>query len=98
MTTDGFYSGVSTPLTPDYLIYSQAGVVAVEMECAALFIVAGLRRVQAGAILAVDGNVLEERESMDSYKPDRGVVRAAVEAAIEVALDALWQVEERDDN
>jgi uridine phosphorylase len=89
LTVDGFYKGVATPQAPDYQALSQARVVAVEMECAALFIVASLRGVQSAAILAVDGNVLEEAESMDSYDPHRQVVRDAVAAEIEIALQAL---------
>lgn len=93
LTGDGFYKGVATPEAPDYHAYSQAGVVAVEMECAALFIVASLRGVQSAAILAVDGNVLEEAESMESYEPHRQVVQQAVEAEIEVALRTLARVD-----
>lgn len=93
LTGDGFYKGVSTPAAPDYRAYSEAGVVAVEMECAALFIVASLRRVQSAAILAVDGNVMEEAESMESYEPHREVVQKAVEAEIKVALLTLAHLE-----
>ena len=62
---------------------------AVEMECAALFLVATLRGVQSAAILAVDGNVLEQGESMDTYEPHRQVVQDAVMAEIGIALRAL---------
>lgn len=91
LTVDGFYKGVPTPETPDYHALSQARVVAVEMECAALFLVATLRGVQSASILAVDGNVLQQAESMDSYEPDRQVVHSAVAAGIAIALDALYQ-------
>ena len=89
LTADNFYPGVETCHRPDYHALSAANVVAVEMECAALFLVSSLRRVQAGAILAVDGNVLETGESMEAYDPHRDVVAAAVEAEIEIALEAL---------
>lgn len=89
LTIDGFYRGVLTPHVPDYHTLSEARVVAVEMECAALFLVASLRAVQSAAILAVDGNVLEGAESMDTYDPHRQVVGAAVEAEIEIALQTL---------
>lgn len=95
LTGDGFYKGVPTAAVPDYGAYSQAGVVAVEMECAALFIVAALRGVQSGAILAVDGNVLEETESMESYAPHRQIVQDAVEAEITIALDTLARLAQR---
>ncbi len=89
LTRDLFYPGVTTAATPDYAALSQAGVQAVEMECAALFLVASLRRLRAAAILAVDGNVLAAPEGMDSYQPHRPVVGAAVDRAIDVALAAL---------
>ena len=93
LTADSFYPGVETRRRPDYSLLSAANVLAVEMECAALFLVSSLRRVQAAAILAVDGNVLEKGESMDEYDPHRDVVAAAVEAEIEIALETLKSVE-----
>ncbi|MCL4867394.1 MAG: nucleoside phosphorylase [Anaerolineae bacterium] len=89
ITRDNFYAGVTTPFTPDYRVMAAARVLAVEMECAALFHVANLRGVQAGAILAVDGNVLAAGESMESYNPHQEVVAAAVENEIRIALQAL---------
>lgn len=89
ITRDNFYPGVTTVHTPDYQILAQANVLAVEMECAALFIVGSLRGVQTGAILAVDGNVLAKKESMDNYDPHREVVKTAVAAEIEIALAAV---------
>ncbi|UCC53588.1 MAG: nucleoside phosphorylase, partial [Anaerolineaceae bacterium] len=56
ITRDNFYGGVKTSHTPDYQILSSAKVLAVELECAALFIIGSLRGVQTAAILAVDGN------------------------------------------
>lgn len=96
LTADNFYPGVETRRRPDYRLLSTANVVAVEMECAALFLVGSLRRIQTAAILAVDGNVLEKGESMDEYNPHRDVVAAAVEAEIEIALKTLKNVEHDD--
>ena len=71
-------------------LWQKAGVTAVEMECAALFVMAGLAAREAGAILAVDGNPLVERdEEMSGYNPHREVVRDAVGRMIGIALDAL---------
>ena len=71
-------------------MWQQAGVVAVEMEVAALFVLATLHGSSAGAILAIDGNPLVEKDdSMESYNPDRPVVHEAVERMITVGLDAL---------
>lgn len=89
LSRDNFYRGVDLPSNPDYAVMSEANVLAVEMECAALFLVGRLRGVQTGAILAVDGNVLEAGEKMETYDPGRKRVRAAVKAEIQVALSAL---------
>jgi uridine phosphorylase len=87
---DNFYRGVVSGV--DYEVLSQARVLAVEMECAALFHVANLRGVRAAAILAVDGNVLESGgESFASYNPRQDRVAAAVEAEIVVSLAVLRQ-------
>lgn len=67
--------------------WARAGAVAVEMECAALFVIGALRGMTVGAVLAVDGNPLHRREG--GYDPHRDVVRNAVEGMIGVALDAL---------
>ena len=71
-------------------LWQKAGVTSVEMECAALFVMAGLQSREAGAILAVDGNPLVERdEEMTGYNPHREVVRDAVGRMIGIAMDAL---------
>lgn len=89
LTSDNFYAGVKTPYTPDYQVMADAQVQAVEMECAALFHVGNLRGVRTGAILAVDGNVLQTGETMDGYQPHREVVNTAVSSAIDIALQAI---------
>jgi uridine phosphorylase len=61
------------------------------MECAALFAIALRRGVQSGAVLAVDGNVLQTAESMDTYQPHRDEVSRATDATIRIALRALAQ-------
>jgi uridine phosphorylase len=89
LTSDTFYRGVQTVDTPDYQQLSAANVLAVEMECAALFLVGSLRSVQTAAILVADGNVLQAAESMDTYNPHQQVVDEAIESAIQSALAAL---------
>lgn len=70
--------------------WQRAGCVAVEMEVATLLITASLFGVEAGAVLAIDGNPLRELDdSMEGYSPFRDVVRAAVRGAVLTALDAL---------
>jgi uridine phosphorylase len=90
LTSDVFYDGTQ-PSLPVYQTMAQANVMAVEMECAALFIIGSLRGVSTGAILAVDGNVLGEVETVDTFNPDQAVVKTAVDDAIQIALRALAQ-------
>ena len=71
-------------------MWQKTGVKAVEMEAAALFVLAGLAGRQVGAILAVDGDPLAQKnEDMDYYNPHRDVVRDAVGRMIDIAWDAL---------
>lgn len=67
------------------------GVIAVEMELAALLVTAGLKERRAGGILVVDGNPL--RTKPDSYDPHRAVVDDGVRAMIAVSLDALHDLD-----
>jgi uridine phosphorylase len=90
LTSDSFYQGVDLFAKPNYRQMARAHVLAVEMECAALFIVSSLRGVKAGAILTVDGNVLESNGvSMESYDPDNNVVYEAIISATRIALEAF---------
>lgn len=83
VTLDLFYQGV---LDLGLDSWSKAGALAVEMECAAIFCVAALRGVSAGAIVAIDGDA--RRASGGAYDPHRDVVREAVDDEIAAALDA----------
>jgi uridine phosphorylase len=90
LSRDNFYRGVNLPTNPDYQLMSRANVQAVEMECAALFIVGSLRGVGTAAILAVDGNVVESGgEEMATYAPGADAVQIAIESEIALALQAL---------
>jgi uridine phosphorylase len=89
LTRDSFYQGAAPQRAVDYQALSAAQVLAVEMECAALFLVGSLRGAATGAILTVDGNVLQAPEDMDSYAPHRAIVGQGVERAIDAALAAL---------
>jgi uridine phosphorylase len=84
VTSDAFYGGV-VDLGLDAL--AQAGALCVEMECAAIFSVAMLRRAQAAAILAIDGDA--RKASDGAYNPHRRVVKEAISREIEYALEAI---------
>lgn len=90
VTLDAFYRGV---LDLGLETCAQAGALAVEMECAAIFCVASLRGAKAGAILAIDGDA--RQASTGEYNPHREVVRAAIEREIDVALEALYELVQR---
>jgi uridine phosphorylase len=90
LTRDNFYRGVDVAFQVDYQIMSKANVQAVEMECAALFIVGALRKAQTAAILVVDGNVLSTgSEMMETYDPGHETVKKGVETALYIALETL---------
>ncbi|MFO8034594.1 MAG: nucleoside phosphorylase [Candidatus Bipolaricaulota bacterium] len=89
VTHDLFYQGL---LDLGLNMWSAAGALAVEMECAAIFCVAALRGVRAGAILAIDGDA--RRASAGGYDPHRDVVGKAVDEEIQVALEAVVSLSE----
>lgn len=89
LTSDLFYPS-EVIVGVDHRLWQRAGVVAVEMEAAALFVVAALHGIEAGAAFAIDGNPLAEAdENMSGYSPHRGIVVDAVERTLRAALSAL---------
>jgi uridine phosphorylase len=82
-TFDAFFTGV---VELPHEAYAKAGVLAVEMEIAALYVIASLRGMRAGAIVALDGDA----DTVDQeYNPHRDIVAQAVEREIEAALRAI---------
>jgi uridine phosphorylase len=84
VSLDVFFQGV---VDIPHKQYKQAGVIAVEMEIAALYVVASLRGARAGAIVAVDGYADADLAAV--YDPHKDVVSQAVEREIEAALRAV---------
>lgn len=84
LTVGAFYPGLNG-LPNKY--YSQANVLAVEMEASALFVIASLHGVEAAAIFTIDGMSIEF--DAEAYNPYRGEVDKAIEAEIEIAIEAL---------
>ncbi len=77
-------------LPNDQPMWQRAGVVAVEMELAALFVIASLHGVAGAGILAIDGNPLATKdETMAGYQPFRTLVDDAVERSLRAALRTL---------
>jgi len=82
---DAFYAE-----TDEYVAdWERAGILAVEMEAAALFTLARRRGLRAGAICTVDGNLVEgtqKGETDGQELPDKA--KNNVARAIDIALDA----------
>ena len=71
-------------------LWQRARCVAVEMELAALLVIAAQHGARAGGVFAIDGNPLAKKDTdMSGYDPFREVVARAVAATLTVALDAL---------
>jgi uridine phosphorylase len=87
MTTDSFYA-------EDYDVWSKARVLSAEMECSAIFTIAGLRGLKAGAILAVDGN-LAKGTGKGEFEPGKKTgelsesVQKAIGQEIKIAIEAV---------
>lgn len=86
-TDDSFYIS-------DTEYWNSLGILAVEMECSALFTVSLLKKVRTGAILAVDGNVFlgtckKERRTIHYEEEIPEGAREGVKKEIQVALEAL---------
>lgn len=84
VTLDVFFNGV---VEVPHKQFKAAGALAVEMEIAALYIVATLRGARAGAILALDGYA--DSDLAADYDPHTDVVSKAVEREIITALGAI---------
>ncbi|MBO8163487.1 MAG: nucleoside phosphorylase [Brevibacillus sp.] len=89
LTLDAFFRGV---VELPHKTYQRAGVIAVEMETAALFVIASLRGVRAGSILAIDGYA--DVDLAQEYNPHTDEVAKAVEREIRIALEAMRKLAE----
>ncbi|WP_448614051.1 nucleoside phosphorylase [Modestobacter sp. URMC 112] len=88
-TRAAFYPGLLPVPMPAYVA---AGVLAIEMELAALLVHGALTGVTTGGVLVVDGVAADELRETTGYDPHREVVAAGVDRAMDVALDALVQL------
>ena len=74
---------------PRWRRYTDYGAIAVEMELASLFVVASMHGARAAGILAVDGNLVTERNpDMSDYDPHREVVASGVAKMLDIAVEA----------
>ena len=89
VTDDAFYAE-----TDEYVAeWEDAGLLAVEMEAAALFTLARRKNMAAGAVCTVDGNLVEgtqKSETDDEELPEKA--KDNVDRAIRIALDAVTRL------
>jgi len=89
-SSDAFYC--DNPATVSQL--SEANVLSVEMECSTIFTLAGMKKLKAGAILAVDGN-LTKGIKKGEFEPGQKVgelderVQKAIQDEIKIAIEAV---------
>jgi uridine phosphorylase len=96
VTAANFYSAVLPPPWKRYVGYS---VKAVEMELAALLVVAGMHGARAGGILTSDGNLVREPIDLElEYDPHRDIVARGKAKMLEITLDAMANLIEAEDN
>jgi len=87
ISTDAFYAG-------SYDIWGKARALSVEMECSAIFTIAGLKGLKAGAILAVDGNLARGIKKGEFEPGEKSGelderVQDAIEQEIKIAIEAV---------
>ncbi len=88
LTSDMFYP--HEVFGSDLPLWQRAGVTAVEMEVATLFVICSLHGVETAAVVAVDGNPLAQDDgSMETYDPHQDSVKKAVADSLQIALTAL---------
>lgn len=84
LTLDAFFPGVEEL---PHEKYKKAGVLAVEMENAALFVIASLRGIRAGAIVAIDG--FADADLAKVYNPHTETIAKAIDREIRIALQSI---------
>lgn len=90
VTHGAFYGGIIPTNTEEQ---AASGAIALEMELAALYIAASMFKKKAASILSVDGSALAVLESAEDNDPDPELLAKTVEASIQIALEAIVEVE-----
>ena len=93
VTSDAFYGDIENSRR-----WSKVNILAVEMECSVIFTLAMLKKLMAGAILAVDGNPIlgvgkGEFELGDKTGELDGRVTDAIREEIRIAIQAIKALE-----
>jgi uridine phosphorylase len=98
VTSDAFYGDIE-----NLKRWSKVNVLAVEMECSVIFTLAMLKKLKAGAILAVDGNPIlgvgkQEFEPGEETGELDERVKNAIKEEIRVAIEAVKILERKPKN
>lgn len=82
------------PLPSTIDLWTRVNVVAVEMEYAALLVLASLHSARAGGIFVTDGNLARQQVALspDQYNPHREIVDTGIQTMLHVALEALIRI------
>jgi len=94
LTSDSYYGESSEAIRR----FSEANVLSIEMECSAIFTLAGLKAMRSGAILAVDSNIIRgirkgEFELGEKTGELDERVQRAIEDEIRIAIEAVKLLE-----
>lgn len=96
LTTDAFYADNIEVLKS----WSRSNILSIEMECSAIFALASLKKLKAGAILAVDGNILKGIKKGE-FEPGEKTgelderVQEAIKEEIRIAIEAIKILEKK---
>lgn len=96
LTTDAFYADNIEVLKS----WGKSNILSIEMECSAIFTLAGLKKLKAGAILAVDGNIPKgikkgEFELGEKTGELDERVQEAIKEEIRIAIQAIKILEKK---
>lgn len=83
MTSDAFFSEKK-----DAKLLESKGILAMEMECAALFALGHVLGIKTGAILLATGNINYAEQVMDSPK-----IRASLDSMLKISLEVLTKLD-----
>ncbi len=96
LTGDAFYAEDLNAMK----MWGTSGVLSVEMEAAAIFVLSQIKGLKAGAILAVDGNIIKGTKKGEFKRGEKKGeldprVQKAIELETKIALEAIRILEEK---
>ncbi len=96
LTGDAYYAEDMSTMR----LWSSLGVLSVEMEAAVIFVLSQIKGLKAGAVLAVDGNIIKGTKKGEFKKGEKKGeldprVQKAIELETKIALEAIRILEEK---